>query len=139
MIKSITARQIFKTKPQVRMQLWGGEFWSDGYFASTVGKHGNEHMLAKYVQSQENEYQQLHSNHQLALFGYPVRLRRGSSFYYSALHSRIIARVGCVTRAYACDPGVHEMTHEMSIGEGPEPGQVAPVSFVKSVRAYKAA
>ncbi|MCU7879458.1 MAG: hypothetical protein KZQ66_10295, partial [Candidatus Thiodiazotropha sp. (ex Lucinoma aequizonata)] len=25
----------------------GGEFWSDGYFASTVGKHGDEAMIGK--------------------------------------------------------------------------------------------
>ena len=41
-IKSLTARQIFKRCPQVKNKLWGGEFWTDGYFASTVGKHGNE-------------------------------------------------------------------------------------------------
>lgn len=29
-IKSITAREIFRTQPQVKRQLWGGEFWSDG-------------------------------------------------------------------------------------------------------------
>ncbi len=28
MIKSITAREIFKKCPQVKKQLWGGEFWS---------------------------------------------------------------------------------------------------------------
>ncbi|MCU7889836.1 MAG: IS200/IS605 family transposase, partial [Candidatus Thiodiazotropha sp. (ex Lucinoma aequizonata)] len=28
---------------------WGGEFCSDGYFASTVGKHGDEAMIGKYV------------------------------------------------------------------------------------------
>jgi REP element-mobilizing transposase RayT len=33
MLKSITAREIFKKCPQVKKQLWGGEFWSDGYFA----------------------------------------------------------------------------------------------------------
>ena len=42
MIKSITAREVFQRCPQVKKQLWGGEFWSDGYFASTVGKHGDE-------------------------------------------------------------------------------------------------
>ena len=38
-IKSITARGVFKSHPEVKKQLWGGEFWTDGYFASTVGKH----------------------------------------------------------------------------------------------------
>jgi len=46
----------------------GGEFWSDGYFASTVGKHGDEGMIAKYVKNQGNEYLQLHRDEQLALF-----------------------------------------------------------------------
>ena len=41
-IKSLTAREIFQRRPEVKKQLWGGEFWSDGYFVSTVGKHGNE-------------------------------------------------------------------------------------------------
>lgn len=36
MIKSITARETFRSCPYVKMQSWGGEFWSDGYFASTV-------------------------------------------------------------------------------------------------------
>ncbi len=67
-IKSITAREIFKRCPQVKKQLWGGEFWSDGYFASTVGKHGDENMIGKYVQSQNKEYQKLYNDHQLALF-----------------------------------------------------------------------
>ena len=51
-IKSMTAREIFKRCPQVRKQLWGGEFWTDGYFASTVGKHGDEHTIGKYVKHQ---------------------------------------------------------------------------------------
>ena len=42
MIKSITAREVFRRCPKVKKQLWGGEFWTDGYFASTVGKHGDE-------------------------------------------------------------------------------------------------
>ena len=45
LIKSLTAREIFKRCPQVRKKLWGGEFWTDGYFACTVGKHGDENMI----------------------------------------------------------------------------------------------
>ena len=29
--KSITAREIFRRRPSVRKELWGGEFWTDGY------------------------------------------------------------------------------------------------------------
>ncbi len=68
MIKSLTAREIFRRCPQVRRQLWGGEFWTDGYFASTVGKHGNEDMIGNYVKNQGKEYQKLHEDRQLALF-----------------------------------------------------------------------
>ena len=67
-IKSLTAREVFKKCTQVKKQLWGGEFWTDGYFASTVGKHGNETMIGEYVKNQGQEYKNLHSSHQLALF-----------------------------------------------------------------------
>ena len=67
-VKSLTAREVFRRCPQVKKQLWGGEFWSDGYFASTVGKHGDETMIGRYVKSQAGEYHKLHSAHQLTLF-----------------------------------------------------------------------
>ena len=68
-IKSITAREIFRACPEVKKQLWGGEFWTDGYFISTVGQHGNESVIKKYIQNQgaEVEYEQLHKE-QLNLF-----------------------------------------------------------------------
>src|SRR5471032_3105057 len=52
MVKSITAREVFGQCPQVKKQLWGGEFWTDGYFAGTGGKHGNEKMIGAYVKEQ---------------------------------------------------------------------------------------
>jgi len=67
-IKSVTARRIFKDCPEVKKALWKGEFWSDGYFASTVGKHGDENVISNYVKKQGNEYSKLHENYQLALF-----------------------------------------------------------------------
>ena len=63
-IKSITAREIFKVCPEVKQFLWGGAFWSDGYFVSTVGAHGNEQMIKNYVQQQGK----LEDNGQLRLF-----------------------------------------------------------------------
>jgi putative transposase len=61
-IKSITAREIFKRVPQVKQKLWGGEFWTDGYFVSTVGQHASEDTIREYVkqQGQEKDYQKLH-------------------------------------------------------------------------------
>ena len=67
-IKSLSARHIFSRCPHVKKQLWGGEFWSDGFFASTVGKHGDEAMIGKYVREQGKTYEQLHNDHQLTMF-----------------------------------------------------------------------
>lgn len=68
-VKSITAREIFKRCPEVKKQLWGGEFWSDGYFLNTVGQSGNERTVRQYVKNQgkEKEYKELH-NQQIRLF-----------------------------------------------------------------------
>lgn len=63
-IKSLTAREIFKSCPEVKKYLWGGAFWSEGYFVSTVGAHGNEQMIKNYVQQQGN----IESTGQLKLF-----------------------------------------------------------------------
>ena len=68
MIKSLTAREVFRRCPQVKKKLWGGEFWSDGYYASTVGKHGDEGKIANYVKNQGKEYNKLHDDRQLRLF-----------------------------------------------------------------------
>jgi putative transposase len=67
-IKSLTAREVFRRCPEVKEQLWGGEFWTDGYFGGTVGKHGNEDTIANYVKSQGIEYYKLHEDYQLSLF-----------------------------------------------------------------------
>jgi REP element-mobilizing transposase RayT len=48
-LKSITAREIFRLHPEVKQKLWGGEFWSDGYYVNTVSKFGDEQTISKYV------------------------------------------------------------------------------------------
>ncbi len=59
-VKSITARRIFKTHPDVKQKLWGGEFWTKGYYINTVGKNGNEEIIANYVKNQGRNYTKLH-------------------------------------------------------------------------------
>ena len=68
-IKSITARKIFERVPSVKKQLWGGAFWSSGYFIDSVSRHGSEATITDYVASQgrTKEYKQLHVQ-QLDLF-----------------------------------------------------------------------
>jgi len=69
-VKSLTAREIFKKHPEVKKQLWGGEFWTDGYFVNTVSKFGDESSISQYVRDQglEKEYTVLHKESQLSLF-----------------------------------------------------------------------
>ncbi len=47
--KSITVREIFRHKPSVKKELWGGEFWTDGYSVGTVGERANWGTVQKYV------------------------------------------------------------------------------------------
>ncbi len=68
-IKSIIARELFRRLPSVKEVLWGGEFWTDGYYIETVGKKGNETVIQKYIQSQGKaaKYIKIHYE-QLQLF-----------------------------------------------------------------------
>ena len=69
MVKSLTAREIFRRCPEVTKELWGSQFWSDGYFVNTVGQHGNEKVIKNYVKNQGTglNYKEVHRQ-QLQLF-----------------------------------------------------------------------
>jgi|SRR3989338_2549749 len=58
-VKSILARELFKSHPDLKKELWGGEFWSDGGFVSTVGEGVNAEIIRKYIQSQGRKPEQL--------------------------------------------------------------------------------
>ena len=68
-VKSITGREIFRLHPEVKTMLWGGHLWSSGYYINTVGQHGTEEVIKKYIEDQGrvNEYEKVYSN-QLRLF-----------------------------------------------------------------------
>ena len=55
-IKSITAREVFSTHPEVKKYLWGGKFWTSGYYINTVGQYANEAVIREYIKRQGNEY-----------------------------------------------------------------------------------
>ena len=63
--KSITAREIFNRKPSVKKDLWGGEFWSDGYYVGTVGERGDWGSVERYIVMQGKPKEELK---QLKLF-----------------------------------------------------------------------
>ena len=68
-IKSITAKQLFQRHPEIEAKLWGGNFWTSGYYANTVGQYANKEVIRKYVESQgkEKEYKRVFVQ-QLTLF-----------------------------------------------------------------------
>ena len=67
-VKSITAKEIFRLHPDVKRKLWGGKFWSSGYYVNTVGQYANEEVIKKYLQNQgKSNYEKVHTN-QLRLF-----------------------------------------------------------------------
>ena len=69
MLKSITAKQLFQRHPEIKAMLWGGNFWTSGYYANTVGQYSNEEVIRAYVKNQgmEKEYKKIHQE-QLKLF-----------------------------------------------------------------------
>ena len=58
-VKSITAKQMFKQFPEIKKELWGGEFWSDGGFIGTVGEGANAEVIRKYIKNQGRKDDQL--------------------------------------------------------------------------------
>lgn len=52
MFKSITARELFKQFPALKKELWGGEFWTDGFYIATVSERGNWKTVERYVANQ---------------------------------------------------------------------------------------
>ena len=73
-VKSITAKELFRIHPEVKQQLWGGQFWTSGYYVNTVGQYANEETIQKYITNQgkgskkvKEDYNQFHKS-QLSLF-----------------------------------------------------------------------
>ena len=68
-VKSLTAREIFRLHPDVKQFLWGGNFWTAGYYINTVGQYANEEVIKQYLKNQGrvDEYKKIHTS-QLKLF-----------------------------------------------------------------------
>jgi putative transposase len=54
-LKSISARQLFKEFPEVKKMLWGGEFWGDGFYVGTVGDGTTTEIIKRYILNQGKE------------------------------------------------------------------------------------
>jgi putative transposase len=54
-IKSISGKRVFENAPEIKEELWGGEFWTDGYYIATISGKGNKEVIEKYIRSQGRE------------------------------------------------------------------------------------
>ena len=58
-VKSITAIELFEAHPDLKKELWGGEFWSDGGYVGTVGEGINADIIRTYIKQQGRKGDQL--------------------------------------------------------------------------------
>jgi len=47
-VKSITAKEIFRLYLEVKKKLWGGKIWINGYYINIVRLYANEEAIKKY-------------------------------------------------------------------------------------------
>ncbi len=57
--KSITAKEIFKKFPEIKEELWGGHFWTEGGHIDTVGDGYGEEKIKQYIKNQGGNPNQL--------------------------------------------------------------------------------
>jgi len=58
-VKSITARELFKRHKEIKEDLYGGEFWSDGGYVASVGEGINADIIREYIKKQGRKGEQL--------------------------------------------------------------------------------
>jgi putative transposase len=68
-IKSILARELFKQYPEIKKQLWGGHFWSEGGYIGTVGDGVTSEIVREYIKNQGTKDER-ESSAQLKLFDF---------------------------------------------------------------------
>ncbi|NVM25145.1 MAG: transposase [Desulfobacterales bacterium] len=54
-LKSVGAKEIFLRYPEVKREVWGGEFWEDGYFVRTVRDTVTSETIRKHIRCHRHE------------------------------------------------------------------------------------
>jgi putative transposase len=54
-LKSISAKELYKRYPEIREEMWSGKIWSDGYFVRSVGDKVTADIIRKYIEYQKQE------------------------------------------------------------------------------------
>jgi REP element-mobilizing transposase RayT len=55
LLKSTMTKEIFKFIPELKKELWRGEFWTDGYYIATISAHGTKSVIQNYIKNQGRE------------------------------------------------------------------------------------
>ena len=64
-MKSISAREIFRKFRRLRRKLWAGELWSDGYFVRSVGDKVTADIIRQHIEYQAHEDRKMPSQQRL--------------------------------------------------------------------------
>jgi putative transposase len=54
-IKSISARELFKKFPKIKRLMWSGKIWNEGYFVRSIGDKVTAEVIKKYIRYQKQE------------------------------------------------------------------------------------
>ena len=54
-LKSISAREIFKKFPKMKKMMWSGKIWNEGYFVRSIGDKVTAEVIKKYIRYQKQE------------------------------------------------------------------------------------
>jgi putative transposase len=54
-MKSITAKELYKKYPEIRKKMWSGAIWGEGYFVRSVGDVVTSEVIRKYIEYQRDE------------------------------------------------------------------------------------
>jgi len=52
LLKSSISKTVFRLVPEIKKELWGGEFWTDGYYIATISGRGNKRVIENYINNQ---------------------------------------------------------------------------------------
>jgi len=54
-MKSISAKELYKKFPELRKKMWSGAIWGEGYFVRSVGDAVTSEVIRRYINYQQNE------------------------------------------------------------------------------------
>ena len=49
-LRATSAKVVFEEFPEAKPEMYGGEFWEDGYFARTVGDEVTAKVVCRYIE-----------------------------------------------------------------------------------------